>query len=189
MSDFLRPIKKAFIDFFGGIKVYPGGIVFFGSSSYKIKGDDMRQILNLAQAGDVFIIRKDHYVSNWFINGNFSHAGLYIGGDHVIHVTTDGIKNEDILTFMRADAFAIARPKNAALIPTAINRAFEQLSKNVQYDYDFDKNSPEEFYCSEFTDYCYGYEFRDSLPENRNYILPDDYAETSEFFKLIWKKD
>lgn len=185
----LRTIKKAFIDFFGGIKIYTGGIVFFGSSTYKIKGDDMRQIMDLAQIGDIFILRKDHFLSNLFIEGNFSHAGIYVGDNRVIHVTTDGIKDEDILTFMRADAFAIARPTNSLLIPMAIERAFEQLGKNVQYDYDFDKNSPEEFYCSEFTDYCYGYEFRDALPEDKVFILPDDYAETSEFFELIWKKD
>lgn len=184
-----RSIKKTFVDFFGGIKIYSGGIVFFGSSTYKINGPDMRSILSLLEPGDVLINRKDHYVSNFFIKGNFSHAGLYVGNNRVIHVTTNGIVNQDILGFMRADAFAIARPKNTDDIPLAIERAYGQLAKEVQYDYDFDKNSPEEFYCSEFTDYCYGYKFRDSLPDDITFIYPDDYANSSEFFELIWKKE
>lgn len=185
----LRAIKKGVVDFFGGIKVYTGGLILFGSSSYKMKGDDVRKVLDIIEPGDILVDRRDHYVSNWFIEGSFSHAGLYVGDGRVIHVITDGIKDEDILTFTRADAFAVARPKKKELIPEAIKRAYIQLEKNVQYDYDFDKNSPEEFYCSEFTDYCYGYRFRDSLPEDKTFILPDDYTKTSEFFELIWKKD
>lgn len=185
----LRRIKKLFVDFFGGIKIYYGGIVFFGSSTYKIKGPEMRIILSLLKPGDVLLTRKDHYVSNFFIKGKFSHAGLYVGNNRVIHVTTDGIVNQDILGFMRADALAISRPKDNTTTKTAIERAYTQLTKEIQYDYDFDKDSPEEFYCSEFTDYCYSYKIRDSLPKNTTFIYPDVYASTSEFFELIWKKE
>lgn len=189
LNEFKRVLKKAFIDFFGGIKVYPGGVVFFGQSSYKLTGDDVRTLLELIEPGDVIINRRDYYVSNWFIEGNFSHVGLYVGDNRVIHVATDGIKNEDVIVFTRADALAIVRPKNKGLIPTAMYLAYELFKKGVRYDYDFNTESPEEFYCTEFTDYCYGYSLRNTLPNGRKYILPDDYIKSSELFELIWTKD
>jgi len=180
----MRIIKKSLINFFGNIRLYYGGIVFFGDSHYKLKGPSLRKILDLLQPGDIVLRRHDHYVSSMFIKGNFSHAGLYVGNNKVIHVIGSGILKEDILTFMRADAFAIVRFTNNEIIPKAVEKAYIQLGKNIEYDYDFDKNSPEQFYCSEFTDYCFDYKLRDNI--SKTFIYPDDYLVPSDFFKIIW---
>jgi len=181
----LRAIKKFIIDSIGNIRLYNFGVVLFGDSNYKLKGNNIRDILNIIEPGDVLLNRHDHYVSGFFIKGAFSHAGLYVGNNNVIHVVGDGIKIEDILTFTRADAFAIVRCTDKSLIPNAIEEAYVQLYKDVQYDYDFDKTSPDEFYCSEFTDYCFGYLIRNNI--SKTFIYPTDYLEPNDFFKVMYK--
>lgn len=185
----IRRLKKFFIDLFGNIRLYSGGIVLFGDSNYKLKGNDVRDIISIVQPGDVLLNRHDHYVSGMFIKGNFSHAGLYVGGPNysVIHVVGEGIRIEDILSFTRSDAFAVVRCSDEGLIPTAIENAYVQLNKGVQYDYDFDKDSPDEFYCSEFTDYCFGYPIRNTV--SSRFIYPDDYLVSQELFKIMCKID
>jgi hypothetical protein len=179
-------IKSSLINFFGNIKIYKGGIVFFGEAPYKVKGPDMREVLDLIQPGDIVINRKDHYVSNMFIKGDFSHVGLYVGNNDVIHVMSRGIRKEDILVFLRADALALVRPLDQSKVESAIIKAYDKFREGAMYDYDFDKDCPEEFYCSEFTDYCYDYTLRDSF--SKNFIYPDDYINSSKYHKIIWIK-
>lgn len=191
MSDkksFLRIIKEFVIDFFGNIRFYPGGIILFGDSKYKLKGPDWRSIIDSLQAGDIVGVAHKHYVSSWFIKGDFGHVGLYIGDNRIIHVRTSGIVNEDILTFLRADDAFVVRPTNQLLVSKAIENAKEQLSKGVEYDYDFNKQDKEQFYCSEFTDFCYGYPLRSGVSKNKDYIYPDDYLIPSNSFDIVWKK-
>jgi len=183
-----RKIKKFFIDFFGNIKVYKGGLVLFGGSSYGLKGPDWRKVLDVIKPGDIVLNAHNHYVSSWFIKGNFGHVGLYVGNDKIIHVVTDGITKEDILTFLRADAAAVVRIKDRSKVDLAIQRANEQLNKHVEYDYDFDKKDTTQFYCSEFTDFCYGYPLRDGISLGKSFILPDDYLSAHEDFDIVWVK-
>jgi hypothetical protein len=190
MSDSLvRDIKKTFIDFFGGIRLYCGGVIFFGDHTAKLKGPDVREIIETLEPGDIVLNRHDHYVSSLFIGGDFSHAGLCVAKDRIIHVGINGITEEDILTFTRADAFAIIRSKDRELANIAIERAYKYLEEGVQYDYDFDKYSDDYFYCSEFTDSCYGYLMRDNVSET--FIRPSDYLLPNDYFEvvLLKKKD
>lgn len=181
-----RAIKKFFIDLIGNIRVYKGGIIFFGNSSYKLKGSQLREILELVKPGDILLNRHDHFVSGWFIKGDFKHAGLMVNNNEVIHVIGEGIQKEDVLTFTRADAFAIIRCKSDKLTELAIKIAYEQLAKLVKYDYDFDitsNYSEVEFYCSEFTDYCYGHPLKIS---GKKYIFPSDYLEPHPLYEVIY---
>lgn len=183
-----RKLKEAFINFFGNIRVFKGGIVLFGGPAYGLKGPDWRDILNLIQPGDIIGNSHKHYVSSFFIKGDFGHVGLYVGNNKIIHVVTAGIVKEDILTFLRADGAFIVRPKDQSVVEDAIKKAYTQLAKKVEYDYDFDKQDIDEFYCSEFTDYCTGYPLRSSMDEDKKFILPDDYLIPSEKFEIIYKK-
>jgi len=185
----MKSLKKMLIDFFGNIRIYPGGFILFGNSAYKLKGPDWREILNIIQPGDIVLNAHDNYVSSWFIKGDFGHVGLYVGNDKIIHVRTDGIFEEDILTFLRADNAAIVRPTNQTLVRPAIAKAYEYLGKKVEYDYDFNKNDTLQFYCSEFTDFCYNYLLNNSVSANNKFIYPDDYLIPSEHFNIIWRKN
>jgi len=183
--------KKALVDFIGNIRIYWCGFVLFGNTTYKLKGVHWREILNLIQPGDIILNTHYGYLSSWFIKGDFSHAGLYVGDDEIIHVMTAGIIKEDILTFLRADDAAIIRVKDKSIIPTMIKKAHEQLARGseLEYDYDFNKQNTNQLYCSEFTDFCTGYLLREGVSKDKKYIFPDDYLIPSDLFDIIWQKE
>lgn len=182
-------LKKTLIDFFGNIRIYAGGFILFGDSTIKLKGPDWRAILDILEPGDIVLNAHHNYVSSWFIKGDFGHVGLYVGDNQIIHVRTDGIVKEDILTFLRADNAAVIRVTDKSLIDLAIKKAYEQLLKDVEYDYDFNKSNIEQFYCSEFTDYCYGYLLREGVSKDKSFIYPDDYLVPSQHFNVVWRKN
>jgi len=184
-------IKKSIINFIGNIRIYWCGIVLFGHSAYKLRGEHWRDILNVIQPGDIVLNAHDNYVSSWFIKGNFGHVGLYVGNNEIIHVVTAGILKEDILTFLRADNAAIVRVKDQSIVPSMIRKAYEQLARGseLEYDYDFNKQNTDQLYCSEFTDFCTGYLLREGVSKNKKYIFPDDYLIPSGLFDVVWEKE
>jgi len=181
-------LKKLIIDSIGNIRIYKGGIILFGDSTYKLKGPDVREITNLLAPGDLVLNSHSHYVSSLFIKGDYGHVGVYVGDNQIIHVKTTGIEKNDILTYLRADGAAIVRLTDQSIVPDMIQKAYEQLAKDVEYDYDFDKQDDEQFYCSEFTDFCTGYLLREGIAKDNKFIYPDDYLIPSEHFEVIWKK-
>lgn len=174
------------MNFFCDIRIYPGGIIFAGDSHYKFKGPDMRATLDNIRRGDVLLRRYSNYLGSVLVKGYFSHAAIYVGNNDVIHMLGEGITKEDILTFMRCDDLCILRATNSDLVETAINKAHGFYNQGVEYDYDFDTDSPSKFYCTEFTDNCFGYPVKNEKTDG-TYLLPDDYLSSSAF-KLIWRK-
>lgn len=163
-------IIKEILKFFGDIRIYTGGIVLFGSSSYRVNGIDMRNVLNLIQSGDILLRRYDHYLSTFFIPGYYSHSAIYIGDNNVVHMLGDGIDKEDILTFLRCDAICILRCKDQSLINNATIKSEQLWNNKIEYDFFFDFDNNEYMSCTEFVNYCFGGLFKD-----KNLIIPDDF--------------
>lgn len=127
-----RTPLEAFLTFFGDIKIYPHPMfIVYDPGSYRIKGPDVREILDRLQPGDILLRGYDNYLDGKFIGGTFSHAAFYYGkvtpadcpfeeshhrrerfltGDQmVVHSMAEGVFMEDILTFTRCDKLAILR--------------------------------------------------------------------------------
>jgi hypothetical protein len=172
---------KWIVNFLGNIRLYWGGVILFGSSSYKIKGSDMRFILETIEPGDVLLRNYQHYFSSIMIPGYWSHAAMYVGDlegkpNRVIHMLGHGICNEDLLTFMRCDQIAILRPKDPEMIERAIIIALKYLDSGTDYDYGFIRGDTN-LYCSELIWHCYG---KPQDVKFDKYILPDNLQ--CEFF-------
>ena len=180
-------IKSKAMSFFSDIRIYPGGIIFAGDSHYEFKGPDMRAVLNNIKRGDVLLRRYSHYLGSVLVKGHFSHAAIYVGDNNIIHMLGEGINKEDILTFMRCDDLCILRYSDFGVIDTAVNKAHGFYDQGIEYDYDFDTDSPSKFYCTEFVDNCFDYAIKKEKTDGPN-LLPDDYL-ISPKFKLIWRKD
>jgi hypothetical protein len=174
---------KLLVRFIGDIRVYWGGMVLWGGSSYKIKGPDMRSILDTLVPGDVLLRVYNHYIGSIFVPGYWSHAAIYVGDNSVIHMLGHGICKEDILTFMRCDGIAILRCTKPELIGPAIAKAEEYLSKGTDYDYGFIRGDTN-LYCSELI-----YQIFNQPEEVKfdKYILPDDLA--CQLFEVMYIKD
>lgn len=178
-------IKRSLVRFFTDIRIYVGGIIFFGDSHYQVKGPHIRSLLSNLQPGDVLLRRHSHYVGSLIVPGYWSHIALYVGADRVIHMLGTGITDEDILTFTRCDDIAILRHSDKNIIAPAVARAYEQLESGVEYDYDFNTDSSERFYCSEFVDYCFDYLDKEKIFSKMAQILPDDFLKYPAF-DLVW---
>lgn len=176
-------LKKKVLSFVADIRIYKGGIILFGDSSYAVKGPEMRAILSSIQPGDVLLRRYNHYLGSVTIPGYWSHAALYVGANEVIHMLGKGICSEDILTFMRCDNVAILRAKDTTLIDQAINKAYTFREKGIEYDYDFDTEKADKFYCTEFVDNCFGYQIRDRQ-QSDEIIIPDDFLNEEVFTEI-----
>lgn len=177
--------KSGFISWFADIRIYPGGIILFGDSHYHLKGDSLREILNLVRPGDIILRRYSHYIGSVLVKGYWSHASVYVGNNRVIHMLGDGITNDDILVFLRCDDACILRHEDKSKAEEAVEKAWKMLEAKIEYDYDFDSKLPDKFYCTEFVDYCFDYIVRDNLA--KTYIYPDDFLDPAEL-KVIWRK-
>ena len=179
-------IKSKLLSFFSDIRIYPGGIIVAGDSHYEVKGPDMRAVLDNIKAGDILLRRYSHYLGSVLIQGHFSHAAIYVGDNNVIHMLGEGINKEDILTFMRCDDICILRSDDVKITNTAISKAHGFYAMGIEYDYNFDTDSPDKFYCTEFVDNCFGYMVKNSKSED-SHILPDDFLHVPQL-NLVWRK-
>lgn len=142
-----KKIQEAFLKTFGDIKVFSWPMfILYDPGSYKVKGEDMRQVIECIEPGDILVRGYDNYLDGFFIPGSFSHAGLYLGPvtdddrrflapgvngssfktgrQMVIHAMAEGVFMEDILNFCRCDRMAIVRfpreLKAAAPLPDSV---------------------------------------------------------------------
>jgi len=182
----LEKVYNNFLKFFGDIKVYKYPMfILYDPGSYKIKGDEIRQVINIIEPGDILIRGYVNYLDGYFIPGFFSHAGLYIGkvsekeksllkpeqysffktGDQlVIHSMAEGVFMEDIINFCRCDYMVILRRNEKIKTENSKNYTYEKvLNKAMQnlgkeYDFKFDFNDFHKLSCTEFVyDCCKGF--------------------------------
>ena len=183
MKDFFYNTKRKVLHFLSDIRVYPypAFIILWGDISYKVKSDVKRMILDEIEPGDVLLRRYSNYLGSIFIKGYWSHAAVFDGPNTVIHMLGNGIVREDILKFMNCDDIAILRyNKGIEKIQDAIDEVRNQLTKGVEYDYDFNTETPEKFYCTELISYIYNLNY----PKNK-IIFPDQFL-TNPDFNIIY---
>lgn len=127
----------------GDLKIfrYPFWLVY-DPSSYKVRGPEMRVILDKICPGDIVLRRYDGYLDGKIIPGVFSHAALFVGEvtetdlvlvpgkgrdprffskgpQQITHSTAEGVHLEDMLTFVQNDGMAVLRlPERLTRLPT-----------------------------------------------------------------------
>ena len=128
-------VQSGFLRMIGNIKYYPWPLFFvYDPKSYQVKGDEVREVMDLIQPGDIILRGYDKYLSGAFIPGYFSHAGIFVGEvkpedktllvadsntqqeEHfktgkqiVIHAMAQGVFMEDVINFCRCDRMVILR--------------------------------------------------------------------------------
>ena len=163
---------------------YPMFIIY-KPDIHKVRGKDVRGILESIIPGDILLRRFDQYINTMFTPGFFSHAGIYVGNNNVVHSVSQGCVKEDILNFCRADSVCILRSKD--LDPEATNKAKMIADLNVPYDYEFSSTN-ESYYCTELVDMVNNHMFKDDYTEvTGHYILTPDSVYNSEAVKLIYE--
>ncbi len=149
-------IKSRFLTVFGDIKIFRWPLfIVYHPTSFKIKGRDTRQIMNLLEPGDVLMRSYVNYLDGYFIptgESRCSHSGVYIGENQIVHSIAEGSIMDDIIDFCRADRIVILRPSGHQ--DWAVEHAKKCADQNIEYDFNFEPDAGR-YYCHEFTASCY----------------------------------
>ena len=77
-----------FLKILGDIKIfkYPLWIQYSPDEyDYKVHGEQLRVLIAQLKPGDVVLRKYSCYLDNYLIPGEFSHSGIYVGGNKIIH--------------------------------------------------------------------------------------------------------
>lgn len=157
-----KKLRNWFLKIFGDIKVFPYPLwLVYDPDQYFIDGAKLREILDIVRPGDILARSYRHYLDGLFIPGKFSHTGIYVGNNTIIHSVAEGVSKIDILTFCQCDAIAIIRPNVRSkglpyptqwYVDRAISKARFYLGR--KYDFGFDEGD-DSLYCHELSACCY----------------------------------
>jgi len=149
---------------------------------HKLKGHEIRKILEVLEKGDILLRRWDGYLNTFFTPGFWAHAGLYVGDNKAIHALGHGVVKEDILDFCRADSMAVMRLKDGHP-DKAVEFAHKCLGH--EYDYQFESGN-DQYYCSELCDVCHDRVFKEEYETIAgNSILTPDALRKSDKVELV----
>ncbi|MCF7821255.1 MAG: hypothetical protein K9M17_02300 [Mariprofundaceae bacterium] len=71
---------EQFLTWFGDLKFFwLPPIIVYDPSSYRVKGEDVREVISKIRPGDILLRSYVKYVDGWFIPGEFSHVGFFYG--------------------------------------------------------------------------------------------------------------
>lgn len=143
-----------FLTILGRIKVYktPCYLIYDPNEfDYNVRGEQITEIQKIINPGDIVLRGYKHYLDGFLIPGEFSHSGVYIGNNKIIHAIASGVQEIDIIDFFQCDRFCIIRPNGGQ--EKAIERVKKWIGKG--YDFKFDTNNSSEFYCHELTANAY----------------------------------
>lgn len=118
---------------------------------YKLRGNEIRDVCKKLKIGDIILRGYDHYLDGWLIPGKYSHCGVYIGNNTIIHATSKGIKEIDTIDFMQCDRVIVMRPKSG--MKAAVEFVKEHIGDG--YDFKFNSSDSSEFYCFELAAKAY----------------------------------
>ena len=186
---------KNFINFICDVYIYTNPMFFiYKPMMHKVKGHEIRQILDEIKVGDILLRKFDGYLNTFFTPGFWSHAGIYIGNNTMAHAVREGVIEEDILDYCRTDSVALIRLKEHYHFneETMLKYAEEHINNNTEYDYDF-KDDNGKVYCTEFVNICLGYIFdMDYEPKivkafshKIRFLLPDSIFNSDKVDKIL----
>ena len=154
---------------------------------HKVKGKEVREILNKIEPGDILLRRFDGYLNTICTPGFWGHAAIYIGKDIVIHSVKEGVIQEDILEFSRCDSLAILRYiGEKSVINDAIELAYQFEKQKFEYDYDLVRGN-NKVYCTELVDSCYNGLFVDKYEKilGNEVLTPDNIFNSDKVRKIL----
>ena len=111
MKKFLYKLWSKFLTAFGNIRIskyFPW--LYYDTTDPKINGDIIFKMVSILKPGDIIIRGWDSYLDSLFIHGDYSHAGIYIGNNTIIHAVSPKVCETSIIDFSLCDRICVIRP-------------------------------------------------------------------------------
>lgn len=131
------------------------GDIMVATKPPRTKAEQIIKMQQLIQIGDVICRTYSYYLDTYFIPGQYTHSGIVISPDLMVHSVSDGVKFIHPIDFIKdTDGFIILRPMypDSNLIQKAIDKAKFHVNNESEYDFLF--NDPDKFYCHELVCDC-----------------------------------
>lgn len=163
--------------------------IVYDPTVFEIDGEAIMTILDKLRPGDVILRGYTMYADGKFIPGDYSHGGLYIGNDTVIHAVAEGVSEINVVSFCMCDRICVLRPRVG--VKAAISKAKKFAKDTVPYDFAFKRNASA-LYCFELCAECYPklkIETKDvkrffGLLKKKNVYLAESFLESPDFRKI-----
>ena len=110
---------------------------------------DLEKIRKVMIPGMILLSRRDFQISNFFIEGYWTHTAMIMPREKIIEATPKGVILKELQDFfLKTDDFVLLKPRFCGFHDMEI--ACGHASKTVGSPYSFDfNNSDDSFYCSE----------------------------------------
>lgn len=145
ISDYLYQLKSKALTKFGDL--------YFATTPPLTNTYEMDKVRETAQAGDVLCRGYDAYVDGYFIPNTYSHSGIVVGKDKMIHMIAEGCLEISVGDFVKdTDRHCILRPDYASAdhMQLTIDKALSLVGK-CDYDFNFCLNNSNRLYCNELS--------------------------------------
>lgn len=145
----MKKLKRILLTIFGDIKVFRWPLwIVYDPDRYGMTGSKIRSVLDIIKPGDIVLRGYRHYADGYFIPGKYSHSGIYVGDNMIVHAVAEGVCKIDILDFLMCDICCILRPKKTDAADGAVKKVVGYIG--TEYDFDFSKGDSA-LYCHELT--------------------------------------
>ena len=191
MKKQLYKLQAKFLTLFGNIKVFKWPMfVVYDPDLFKISGQQILDILQILEPGDIILRGYDAYADGKFIPGDYSHGAIYVGDNKIIHAIAKGCSEIDAVSFCMCDRICILRPRCG--IKGAIAKAKKFALDIIPYDFAYKRNASA-LYCFELCAECYPKlklqtknvkKFFGLLRKN-NVYLAESFLESPDFTKVF----
>lgn len=153
-KDFVYMAWSRFLTFFGDMRLFKWPLwLVYDPDFFKMPGRKTERLMELLEPGDVILRGYDSYLDSRFIKGDYSHAGVYVGGGRIVHAVAPKVEETTVIDFAQCDRVAVCRPSK--LKDEAVAKARKFLEDQVPYDFWFKSKDPSALYCFELAARCY----------------------------------
>jgi uncharacterized protein YycO len=144
---------------------------------YRCSDLNTEQLRKLLHPGMILLSRKEYEISNFFIDGYWTHTAMILEEDKVVEATSKGVVITSLNHFfLRTDDFVLMKPRfcGAKEMKEASRGATEMIG--MPYSFDFN-NSDKDVYCSELVLKMYA---RSCGWNRQNHMEPDEFKHLCE---------